>query len=389
MNSIQLDSIIQKLEDMQFSPKNILGIIFFLGIKVLYVNLDEREALRDSLVSDEDQSAYMNKRISMYMPVGEYEKIFTRIKESDNPAQLFPLIGILKAFKALAYYSKMDIPKDREGKNKESADLDFLNPERNSIELMDKEPSKDYLMYDYQTIYDHFFYVIGDILNTHWIKAKETNNKNLKGYYHEAFVFAQFIQGHYSYHDPIGFVLFMEQFKLPPIYNAIFCLDEKSLENMISSPLIQRTLASFISGHPIELCDFIWNESRIIFYDQKTLKPINTDLANKDFAFTIELYNSYIVNRLMKPEILSHFIEHKEIFNNKHNQLKLFKRKDGENFNDLIFRIIKDRWGFDEQCPRNLPSRITFIAIFHFTFLYSWVAWIEDDFPSIDDKFLN
>ena len=120
--------------------------------------------------------------------------------------------------------------------------------------------------------------------------------------------------------------------------------------------------------------DYIIKNSDI---GKKTLEKINSELAFAPIENSIKVYQSLIETRWMRPKIINYFKENKHLFENEHNQIESFKRKDGESLMETIFRIINERWGFSKENVTTISPNIVFLAIFHFTFIYVWIALID------------
>ena len=398
----RLDLIVRRLEEMQFPPTNILGICFFVGLRANYLSLDQQNQMK----SDEERYDYLLTNRSKYM---EEEKLKKLIKDIDNPKVGFkkwPCGQIMGLFKTLAYYREMEMPDGRFTKDKlieQSEEYGFgellnLNPKKPeqkiadlySIDPKNKTHKGEFTLRENQEIFDNFFYLIGHALKSEWPVGKKRKPSIESN--EEAFAFSTIILAGYNNSDPQGLTYFLEQIILPPVYDLIINtisntpFHEQLLET--GTPF-EIALASFFRGLPNEMNKIIWDESKPIFYNQKTLEKINSELVFAPIEDSIKAYQSLIETRWMRPKIINYFKKNKHLFDNEHFQIDSFKRKDGESLTETIFRIIKERWGFSKENVTTISPNIVFLAIFHFTFIYAWIALIDDSNFTEDTNILN
>ena len=397
----RLDLIVRRLEEMQFPPTNILGICFFVGLRANYLSLDQQNQMK----SDEERYDYLLTNRSKYMEEEKLEKLINNINDRKNCYKKFPCARIMGLFKSLAYYREMEMPDGRFSKDQlieqseEYGFGDLLNlnpkkPEQKMAELCSIDPKNkahkgEITLRENQEIFDNFFYLIGHALKY----VSPTLNKEKKPSIEsneEAFAFSTIILAGYNNSDPQGLTYFLEQIILPPIYDLII---NTSSNNPFHESLLKTgtpfeiALASFFRGLPNEMNKIIWNESKPIFYNQKTLEKINSELAFAPIENSIKAYQSLIETRWMRPKIINYFKEINTMFENEHNQIESFKRKDGESLMETIFRIIEERWGFSKENVTTISPNIVFLAIFHFTFIYAWIALIDENNFTEDSEY--
>ena len=399
----RLDLIVRRLEEMQFHPTNILGICFFIGLRANYLSLDQQNQMK----SDEERIDYLLTNRSKYMEEEKLEKLINNINDPKKCYKKFPCAQIMGLFKSLAYYLEMEMPDGRFSKDQlieqseECGFGDLLNlnpkkPEQKIAELCSIDPKNkahkgEITLRENQEIFDNFFYWIGHALKYEPLILNKEKKPSIESN-EEAFAFSTLILGGYNNSDPMGLTYFLEQIILPPVYALII---DTSSNNPFHGSLLETgtpfeiALASFIRGLPNEMNKIIWDESKPIFYNQKTLEKINSELVFAPIEYSIKAYQSQIDARWKTPKIINYFKENKHLFENEHNQIESFKRKDGESLMETIFRVIKDRWGFSKENVTTISPNMVFLAIFHFTFIYAWIALIEDSNFIEDTKILN
>ena len=384
----KLNAVVSKLEEIGLRYESILGIVCTMGLKVSTISLDEQKDI--GLENSSTFPDLIEKRIFEFISKEDYQGIVAEFHSKDKKYKQFPLIKINTLFNTLSYYLNFYFPKDR--KNSDGDELMPLTDfkQKKGFNLYKKRDTGKFLLSDYQEIYELFFFHLGFILN-----EKHEDKPSIENY-KESFVFSNIIAQYFNYNDPHGLTFFIEQLRLPPLFHMIISpygnelIFRKEGENYVNYLPIHIALQGFLSGLPGDMSTIIWNESRYIYYDQKTLKPRNTEYQYKNPKFIIEVYNKYIHERLKSSDMVNYLIDNRELFNNEHNKISSFKFKKSKiSLKDNIFKLIKKRWGFDLDNIDTNPKAITYLAIFHFVFIYAWIGLLEDDFPALDKSSLN
>lgn len=384
----KLNVVVSKLEEVGLRYESILGIICTMGMKASTLSFAEQEEIGPN--NSSTFSHIIEKRIFEFISKEDYQIITDEFYSKDKQYKQSPLIKINPLFNTLSYYLNFRFPEERTNiKGEELLPLTEFKLQK-SFNLYKKRDTGKFLLADYQNIYELFFYQFGFILNEKFDDKPSIEN------YKEAFVFSNIIIQYFNYHDPTGLTFFLEQLRLPPLFDMIISpygnelIFKREGESFVNYLPIHIALQGFLAGLPNDMSEIIWNESRYIYYDQQTLEPRNTEYQYKNPKFIIEVYNKYIHDRLKSSEMVNYLIDNRELFNNEHNKISSFKfKKSKVTLEDNIFKLIKKRWGFDIDDIDTNPKAITYLAIFHFVFIYAWVGLLEDDFPALDKSSLN
>ena len=355
---------IKTLEDSKITSDHIFGMSFFLGCRLGLI-------LESDFSGDIDSEKFGSERFDKFFN----EELGARINGNyKNNYEIEDVIQeLLLIFRWFGF--KLDFKLREKRLNIEGQPTDLLSP-KNTLDILNDESIENRkLLSDIHVVFDVFFNLLG--------KALKKIVKNNEG----AFAFSTFFLQRVTYQDQHGFQDFLILFKrfAPPFYSVI--LDPISISNYCNPDrdfdyyTFHIILTGFLSGLPSDVQDIVWNEQRIIFYDQETKKIMRGDLQFTHLSDSLSFFDSFIEKRLLNNEVKKFYKTKIDIFDNEHNQLKNFKIKNNldvyENLYKNIFIIVKKRWGFDINSSYSSLQNITFLVTFYFTLIYSYIANIE------------
>jgi hypothetical protein len=366
-----LDHLVQVLKDCNFENFSILGFSFYFAQRLSFVLPD------DKTDNEIDSQEFITSRFNSYLNVDRCEEFNTRYSQ-ELYEQTFS--DISNCFKSLAYYLQIELNKDRLNINGEKAD--HFNPEK-YMTLSLKEPNEILEVYDWNELYSMFFYELG--------RAIEQSTFN----YHEAYALSDRFTTFYSEKDQIGFCQIIQQsFKMPPPFftnlidpNRHFYFFDDSGPRKDKLLPFQIALGTIVPNNTVG--EFVWNQTRLLFFHPDSNEPINTHLQFQDIASSEPLLEGYY-EKIFLPNISFFRSKKEEIVKalegvNSSDFLKLntniivsSKVKIQSKF-DLIYKVLKESWGFDANIKGSfISSNLTFFAYFYYCFVLCCIINLEE-----------
>ena len=344
MTANNLTKWIKKSEELRLSDSCIKGIAFFLGLKC-----------HESKTQDE-----VDEKIKFFI---DKEDCFALLNSIDSVKAALAYYSIIKIFNSFSGALEFKFPENRLDSNGQITNA--FTPSAKGEKFHDVKSIQEAKLKDYHEAYESFFEELGYVFSLNGITAEQ------------AFAFSDTFVISANFDDVKGFGFFIEVFKIatPPVFISL--LNLSAVRNLLSEDDLlpfQTAQNGYLGGQDVDLCNFVWNNQRILFYNQKTLEKINLDYQWVTIVDFINFLNAYFLNYWSHDNIKEFFRKNLTVLGRYDIPLSDFNVNTRADFFPLILRMVNENDGYSLNEKLSPSNALQYKACFYFRFIFAIAA---------------
>ena len=360
MNTI--DYIYEYLKKCRIDDREILGLIFHLSARLSY----RRDG--DDDIAEMNDYEYVGKRFDTYLEKFEVEQ---SKRDIDIVKFNEHFEAITDSYNELASIFDFYLENDRK-----NASGEVTTYFKSNVETQIHEKVESYSLKDLTEIFEKYFFHLGVIL------SKVSKN------HRDIFVLQDIYSESIKRIDMIGWArICNSSFDcLPPFYRTLFSPNmHKAIfdkNGLLENGLIpcQVVLQSFINGQTKDYSEFIWDQFRILFWQQDTLELVNTEYQHASYKswenLTDYFFNDIPLQFTKYHEFKRNMILQENVF------LEQFVNSNNIDKYTFIHSKIEEIWGFCNDKRYQEVEHLTFFTIF----VYSNILYLYANKVGIDNN---
>lgn len=347
MNESNLSKWLAKCKELRLSPPCTKGLSFILGFNCLRVDTY-------------DQSV-VDANIEYFIDANTSGELFKSIDRETSALVFFEIIPIINA---LSGAFKLKFPEGRLDSNGKPTKLFDPNFDQ-QLFLVGRNVNATKLK-DFHEACELFFSETGKIFSKYGFSDEQ------------AFAYGSIFTVYAGLEDANGLSFFDGIFiknGLPPLFNSLLSKswNELNLKNEGYLPF-QTALGGYIQGLNAELCNFIWTNQRILFFDQKTLAPINLNFQWASTEDFIKLLRDFTQIYWAHDSIKDFFKQSIDILKTHDVSFDSFVVPADQNLYQFLLNKVADKEGYVLGEIYSESNSLQYKACYFFMFLFALAA---------------